>query len=277
MSKAEYKFIDTWAQPSLASMAEGLPEVRPLLERSGTIGLRNKDTTADELIEQMNKANVEKLFLCAWHRPGRWVIDNDTIASFVEQYPDRFVGVASVNLENPVEAVKQLDRAINDLNFKALRIVPWLWKLPPNDKLYYPLYVKCIELDIPFCTQIGHTGPLMPSEVGRLVPYLDEVLLTFPDLKVVGGHLGYPWTDETIGMMVKHKNFYIDTSAHLPKTYPKAILDYMKTWGRKKVMFGTNYPQLQLAKCTKQASALDLPSKVKRAFFYDNAKRLFKL
>ena len=57
--------------------------------------------------------------------------------------------------------------------------------LPPNDKLYYPLYVKCIERDIPFCTQVGHTGPLMPSEPGRPVPYIDEVALTFPELRIV--------------------------------------------------------------------------------------------
>ncbi len=78
---------------------------------------------------------------------------------FIADYPDRFVGVAAVNLEKPVAAVRDLDHAVRDLGFKALRVIPWLWNRPPNDKLYYPLYVKCIELDIPFCTQVGHTGP----------------------------------------------------------------------------------------------------------------------
>jgi len=75
-------------------------------------------------------------------------------------------------------AVRDLERAVRRRGFKALRVVPWLWTLPANDKLYYPLYVKCIELDIPFCTQAGHTGPLMPSETGRPIPYIDEVALT---------------------------------------------------------------------------------------------------
>lgn len=60
----------------------------------------------------------------------------------------------------------------------------------PNHRLYYPLYVKCIELDIPFCTQVGHTDPLMPSKTGRPVPYLDEVALDFPELRIVAGQLG---------------------------------------------------------------------------------------
>ena len=60
--------------------------------------------------------------------------------------------MAAVDLANPVAAVRELRRAVRDLGFNALRVVPWLWKLPPNDKLYYPPYVECIELNIPFCT-----------------------------------------------------------------------------------------------------------------------------
>ena len=87
-------------------------------------------------------------------------------------------------------------------------------------RYYFPLYVTCIELDIPFCTQVGHTGPLMPSETGRPVPYLDEVALTFPQLQIVAGHIGHPWTDEMIGVAWKHENVFIDTSAYAPRYYP---------------------------------------------------------
>ena len=52
----------------------------------------------------------------------------------------------------------------------ALRIIPWLWGLPPTDRLYYPLYAACVDLGVPFCTQVGHTGPLRPSETGRPIP-----------------------------------------------------------------------------------------------------------
>jgi hypothetical protein len=165
------------------------------------------------------------------------------VADFVAAFPNRFVGVATVDLAKPVAAVRELERAINGLGFKALRIVPWLWKLPPNNKLYNPLYVKCIELDIPFCTQVGHTGPLMPSETGRPVPYLDEVALTFPELRIVA-HIGHPWTDEMIGVAWKHDNVYIDTSAYLPRYYPPQLVHFLSTYGRHKVMFGNNFPQL---------------------------------
>lgn len=215
--------------------------------------------------------------LSAWHRPGQWVFSNDLIAEMVAEFPDRFVGVASVNLEKPVEAVRELDRAVRELGFKTLRVIPWLWKLPPNDKLYFPLYVKCIELDIPFCTQVGHTGPLMPSETGRPVPYLDEVALIFPELKIVAGHIGHPWTDEMIGVAWKHENVYIDTSAYLPRYYPPQLLHYLKTYGQDKVLFGSNFPQLSLEKCVGQVQDLGLSEEVKKKFLYRNALKVFGL
>jgi predicted TIM-barrel fold metal-dependent hydrolase len=53
-----------------------------------------------------------------------------------------------------------------------------------------------VELGIPFMTQVGHTGPLRTSETGRPIPYLDDVALDFPELVIIAGHIGYPWTTE---------------------------------------------------------------------------------
>ncbi len=269
------RIIDAWAQPVFKESV--LPEVVRVFQQSGSAHLLGKDLTAEQMVQMMDEAGVERVMLSAWHRPGRWVISNDTIATMAQQFPQRFVGVAAVNLEKPVEAVRELERAVKELGFKALRVVPWLWNRPPNDKFYFPLYVKCIELDIPFCTQVGHTGPLMPSETGRPVPYLDEVALTFPELRIVAGHIGYPWTDEMIGVAWKHENVFIDTSAYLPRYYPQPLLHYLKTYGQDKVLFGTNFPQLPFAKCVEQVHALNLPDEVKAKFLSDNARRVFQL
>ena len=278
MSEGHTDFIiDAWAQPATPGGLAKMPEVARLFQQSGSSHLLESGLATAQIIEAMDRAGIAKLMLCAWHRPGAWVFSNDEVAAMVQDHPDRFVGVAAVDLERPVAAVRELERAVTDLQFKALRVIPWLWKLPPNDKLYYPLYVKCIELDIPFCTQVGHTGPLMPSETGRPVPYLDEVALTFPELKIVGGHIGYPWTDEMIGLAWKHENVYIDTSAYLPRYYPPQLLHYMKSYGKNKVLFGTNFPQLALETCVTQALELGLPEEVRKKFLGDNARRVFKL
>ena len=140
------------------------------------------------------------------------MISNDEVAAFVEESEGRLVGVGSVDITRPMEATREIRRCIHELGFKAIRLLPWLWSVPPTDRLFYPVYTACCELGVPFCTQIGHTGPLMPSEVGRPI-YLDQVALDFPDLVIVGGHIGYPWTDEAIN---KARNVFIDTQQSYP-------------------------------------------------------------
>ncbi|HKQ76323.1 MAG TPA: amidohydrolase family protein [Blastocatellia bacterium] len=273
----KHPIIDAWAQPALADSLKKLPEVVRLFKQSGSSHLLETGLNSEQIVEAMDRAGVQTLMLSAWHRPGQWVFHNDQIAEMTRQFPDRFAGVAAVNLEKPVEAVRELERAVKELGFKAMRVVPWLWNRPPNDKFYFPLYVKCIELDIPFCTQVGHTGPLMPSETGRPVPYLDEVALTFPELKIVAGHIGFPWTDEMIGVAWKHENVYIDTSAYLPRYYPPQLIHYLKTYGKEKVLFGTNFPQLSLEKCVQQVEDLGLSDDVTARFLFQNARRVFNL
>ena len=267
--------IDAWTQPI---RKDGIvPEVARLFQQSGSAHWLGTDLPAEQMVQMMDEAGIERIMLCAWTRPGQTVISNETIAEMVRQFPQRFVGVADVNLEQPVAAVRELRRAVTEWGFKALRVVPWLWNRPPNDKFYFPLYVQCIELGIPFCTQVGHTGPLMPSETGRPVPYLDEVALTFPELRIVAGHIGHPWTDEMIGVAWKHENVFIDTSAYLPRYYPAPLVQFMKTYGQDKVLFGTNFPQLPFAKCVEQAQALNLPEAIQAKFFRENARRVFQL
>lgn len=270
------RLIDAWAQLPLRG-DQLVPEVSRLLEKSGTADVIHTGVDLDRVLHAMDRADIERLLVTAWCRPGKWVMTNDEVAQIVSQHPDRFTGVATVDLDRPMAAVAELERAVLELGFVALRVVPWLWDRPPDHRLYYPLYGKCVELRIPFCTQVGHTGPAMPSEPGRPVPYLDRVALDFPELTIVGGHIGHPWTDEMIGLAWKHDNVYIDTSAYAPRYYPDALMHFLSTYGQDKVLFGTNFPQLPLDRCADEARALGLPVEVEAKFFEDNARQVFGL
>ncbi|MDT7677392.1 MAG: uncharacterized protein QOD82_5294 [Pseudonocardiales bacterium] len=271
--------IDVWAQPNFVAAPDRLPmpEVRRLLEKSGTADRLGVRVSPDELVAEMDAAGVDVLLLSAWHRPGGWVVSNDDVAEFTAAHPDRFAGLASVNLADPMAAVRELRRAVTELGFIGLRVVPWLWELPPDDRLYYPLYAACVELGIPFCTQVGHTGPLKPSDTGRPVPYLDRVALDFPELVIVGGHIGHPWTNEMIGVVWKHDNVYLDTSAYLPRYYPAELVHFMNTYGKGKVMFGTNWPQLRHDRALAQLDGLGLTDEAREEFLARAAARVFKL
>lgn len=226
----------------------------------------------------MDAGGVDRALLSAWVGPGGDVlIDNADVAAHVAAHPDRFAGIASVDLSRPVEAVRQLRHAVDGLGMIALRIVPWLWNLPPDDRRYYPLYTACVELGIPLCTQVGHTGPLFPSEPGRPIPYLDTVLLEFPDLVVVGGHVGYPWIDEVLSLAIKYPNFHIDTSAYAVHRLPAALVDYLRGAGRARVLFGTNWPMLSAQRCLERLDDLHLDDEARGLFLGGNAARVFAL
>ena len=213
--------------------------------------------------------------MSAWYGPEGALISNDEVAAQVAARPDLFVGVASVDLRRPMEAVRELRRAVDELGFKALRVLPWLWGWPPDDRRYYPLYVACVELGVPFCLQVGHAGPLRPSEPGRPIPYLDRVACDFPELTIVAGHIGYPWTTEMIAMATKYERVHIDTSAYKPSRYPAELVDFMKRHGRRKVLFGSNYPMIQPGACLPQVDALGLDEEARALFLGGNAERVF--
>jgi predicted TIM-barrel fold metal-dependent hydrolase len=80
---------------------------------------------------------------------------------------------------------------------------------------------------------------------------------------------------ERIFYLHKHPNVYIDTSAYTTKRFPAELIQYMKTNGEKKVLFGTNYPMINPAKCLEGLYGLELSQEIKDLFLYKNAKRLF--
>ncbi len=230
-------------------------------------------------VAAMDAAGVGLGLLTAWHAPREGaLIANDEVAGWVAAHPDRFAGVAAVPLDRPMEAVRELRRCVEELGFVALRMLPWLWEVPPTDRRFYPLYAACVELGVPFCTQVGHAGPLRPSEPGRPIPYIDQIALDFPELVIVGGHVGYPWTEEMVAVARKHEHVYIDTSAYTSKRLPPELVSYMKTGsGAAKVLFGSNYPMIMPGDALADLDRLGLDGRQAELYLHENALRVFGL
>jgi predicted TIM-barrel fold metal-dependent hydrolase len=265
--------VDVWMQhPTPRFLA--LPYFDSLRRWLGPGRLEGQVPLAATL-QAMDKGGVRVGFVSAWWGPQGPLIANDEVAAFVGEHPNRLIGIASVDLARPLAAVRELRRSIRQLGFRGLRVLPWLWNLPPDDRRYYPLYAECVELDVPFCLQVGHTGPLCPSEPGRPIPYLDHVALEFPELRIVAGHIGYPWTAEMISLATKYPNVYIDTSAYKCRRYPAELVEYLHGHGRKKVLFGTNYPMLTAEECLSGLETLGLDEQTLDLFLRANACRAF--
>ena len=266
--------VDVWMQhPTPRFLREDM--LASLRRWTGRLEITDEQAPIDLTIQAMDAAGVDVGILSAWHGPQGALIRNDEVAGWVAERPDRLAGIASVDLDRPMAAVRELRRCVQQLGFIGLRVVPWLWGAPPTDRRYYPLFAECVELGVPFFTQVGHTGPLRPSETGRPIPYIDQVALDFPELVIVCGHVGYPWTEEMVAVARKHEHVYIDTSAYTAERYPPELVRYMGTrGGARKVMFGSNWPMIAPAAALEGLGALGLDADTTELFLGGNARRV---
>lgn len=273
--KPQQDIVDAWAQHPTPRMLKH-PMFDSLKRWTGQ-NMAIPEVPLAMTLAAQEAAGVSLSLLSAWHGPQGALIANDEVAAWVRESPARLAGIGSVDLARPMDAIRELRRCVRELGFKGLRLLPWLWNLPPDDRRYYPLYAECCELGIPFCLQVGHTGPLCPSEPGRPIPYLDHVALEFPELVIVGGHIGYPWTNEMIALATKYPNVHIDTSAYKISRYPRELVEYLRGHGRRKVLFGSNYPMLTPLQCLKGLDELGLDDEARGLFLAGNARRVFGL
>ena len=268
-------WVDAWIQhPNARWIGDPMFES---LRRWMKIEVIPEEFPAEFTVGALDDAGIGRALVSAWWGPQGPLLHNDEVAALVAQAPGRLYGVASVDLRRPREAVRELRRCVKELGFKALRVLPWLWELPPNHRYYYPLYAECIELGVPFCLQIGHTGPLRSSEHGRPIPYLEDVALDFPELVIVGGHVGAPWVEEAIFLATKFPNVYLDSSAYVPRRYPPAFVEFLRGRGRHKCLFGSNWPMIAPSACVAGLAELGLEAGAERLFMGENSARVFKL
>ncbi|MBI4303436.1 MAG: amidohydrolase [Chloroflexi bacterium] len=279
------KAIDTWVNLNppkgwMSAPTRGLLRDQNSLDQSGShVGYLFTDVTErtsegatpDEMVAAMDKAGIEKAilrFTTANPEPG---------IRAIQEHPDRFVGGLSLNPHLGMEEVRNLERLVKQYPFiKTAKVSAHTIQKPYNDKIYYPIYAKCIELDIPITANVGIPGPRVPG-LGQDPMALDEVCWFFPELKVVMTHGGEPWQALCVKLMVKWPNLYYMTSAFAPHHYPQEIIYYMNTRGADKIMFATGYPLFDFDRCMNEVRDLPLRDNVWSKFLRENAMKVFKL
>jgi predicted TIM-barrel fold metal-dependent hydrolase len=226
-----------------------------------------------QLLDEMDAHGVVKAILM-----DNVVKPSITARSFVEQRPDRFaLAVGGINLLRPVPALRDLTAIAADLPVAYAAVGPSFWgdgMYPPSDAVYYPLYAKCAEIGLPLCVNTGMPGPPIPGEVQNPI-HLDRVCVRFPELKLCMIHGADPWWDIAIRMLIKYSNLRLMTSAWSPKRLPDSLLHFMRTRGKDKVIFASDWPVLRQSRVVLEALALDLPPDVLNGYLYDNAEKFF--
>lgn len=241
--------------------------------------------TIDQYLDKMDLAGIERSLLIAVRAgdirvPESFEIPYSRVYEICQEHPARFSGLAGIDPFRGMAGLKDLEEAVNDMGFVGAHLYPHWCELPPDHAKYYPYYAKCCELDIPIMMQVGHNliysrNRRLPS-VGKPI-YLDQVAIDFPELKLIGIHIGIPWTEEMISMCWKHENVFTAGDAYAPKYWPEAFVHYANSYGRNKVMFGTDWPVIDPIRAVKEVEDLGFREEAKKLIMRDNALKVFNL
>ena len=240
--------------------------------------------TIDDYLQRMDRAGIERSLLIAVRCgdlkvQGSFEIPYEEVYKACQQHPDRFSGLAGVDPSRGMEGLYELEKAVNEFGFVGAHWYPHWFAMPPDAPQIYPYYAKCCELDIPIMMQVGHN--LVYSRTRRLPSVakpilLDQVAIDFPELTLIGIHIGVPWTDEMISMCWKHENVYVAGDAYAPKHWPASLVHYANTYGSHKVLFGTDWPVIDPERGVQEVADLGFRDSSHRALMRDNALRIFK-
>ncbi len=283
--KPEYLAIDAvtniWTPEALAKR----PDRRAFYSKMRVPAELYEGISLETMLGSMDAAGVERAMLIAAkvgdkHHPSCYHVPYELVRDAVRKYPERFYGLAGLDPTEGMQGVRNLERAVKDDGFIGAHFYPHWYELAPDHARWYPFYAKCVELDIPVQLQVGQSmiydANYPRRSVGRPIS-LDSVACDFPELKLIGIHVGIPWTDEMIAMAWKHPNVYIGCDAHSPAYWPESFVKYINSYGQDKVIFGTDYPILRFDRTLEEIGRLGLRPESLRKLLRGNAIRIYQL
>ena len=241
--------------------------------------------TLEELAADYAAIDVVAVLL-AWDAEtatGRPRVPNELVAQACRDHPERFVGFGSVDPLKGERAVDELE-TIASLGLKGVKLHPSLQAFAPDDERFWPLYEKCEELGLAllFHTGTSGIGAGQPGGQGIRLDYarpirLDAMAASFPNLRVIAAHFGYPWHVELLAIALHKTNVYIDISGWAPKYIPAEVVREMKGRLQNQFLFGSDYPFIQPQRCLEEITQLEIPDVALQKVLVGNGSRLLGL
>jgi predicted TIM-barrel fold metal-dependent hydrolase len=261
--------VDAFVNPVVWSTEEAPPYVREAMREVFHTDLdAQRPRSPEELIAEMDAGGVSHAVINAVG--NYW----DEAYAFVEAQPSRFAFSVELDPRTGMDAVRAVERAVRDYGAILIRMVPFVVGLPPSDRVYFPVFAKCIELGVPVGINTGIPGPRMPAAPQQPL-HLDEVALFFPELTIVMQHGADPWWGEAMRLLLKYPKMYMMTSAWSPKYLPEEFVRFMASRGRGKVMFASDFPAIPIQRCAKEARQLNMPIEALESYLSGTARSLW--
>jgi predicted TIM-barrel fold metal-dependent hydrolase len=225
---------------------------------------------ADDLVALMDDLGVATGILT----PGLHHGEDDALA-LAEKHAGRFLVAAGVaDPSRPTKNVRRIRELAEHPRFALVRVMPLATQVPTNDARHYPVYSVCEELGIPVGINVGIPGPRVRSKVQH-PELLEDVLIDFPDLVVIGAHMGHPYEELLMNYMRKWSNLYLSCTAYAPKYFDPNLVQFMNTSRyRGRVLWGSDEPWFPMRRSLSEAKALPLDDEAMALFLGGTARRL---
>ena len=229
-----------------------------------------------KFVEELDREGAEVSVL------GR--VDNNVLADVVAEFPNRFFALASISPFDGMAGVREFERLIKERKLNGLRVAALYNNLAASDRRYYPLYAKCVELDVPvrIYSTMNYAND-RPYDLGH-PRHLDQIAMDFPELRIDAALSGWPWVNDLVGLMRRHPNLYCDTSAHHPHYFGVAgsgwemFIQFGNTLLQDKIMVGFSKDSfgLTIPQSVALYEKLPLKDKVIEKWLYGNAKEFLR-
>jgi uncharacterized protein len=248
------------------------------------------DFTLPGLLHEMDVAGIDR---------GILIQVND--APTVREGLDEARGIVSqsggrLRLVSTVDAVQDSETVADKIalweqtpELAGIKLFPGYHPYYPHDRRLDPVYEYAHRRKVPVLIHTGDTmDPLGLVKYTRPVE-VDEVAVRFRDVSFVLCHFGNPWVDEAAEIVYKNPNVYADTSGLLPHpSYPlydrmvelcrqRVLQGILMIGSAERILYGSDWPLLDLKVALKLVGALDLPERDRAAILGGNARRLFGL
>lgn len=281
-------FIDYGSTPpSLRINAPHLSNYRRVYNASEKAVAKKEDqeTALQEYLDSYEQLNASHVVVKARDLESTFGVklSNEDVSNFCQKHGSRYIGFAGVDPHKGIHAIRELEHAVKNLGLRGLNLQCFEHQLKINDPKMYPLYAKCIELDIPVNIHCSTNFSAATSMSYGKPEYLDDVMVHFPDLKVTAAPPGWPWVSELIAVAWRHPNVYIGIVAVRPKYLNVAnsgyemLLQYGNTVLQDQMIFGTAFPMQPVDRALQEIHDLPLKQEVKKKWLYSNAAKLLGL
>jgi len=228
------------------------------------------------LVDMLRKNGVDYAVVLAELSPiTTGIVSNEYVVEFCRGRKE-LIPFANLNPYLCARLGEELEKCINGLGMKGIKLYPTYQQFYPNERMLYPLYAKAQELKIPVMV---HTGSSLFR--GSRLKYgnpvlLDDVAVDFPELTLIQVHSGRGfWYEEAFFLAQLHTQVYMEIAGLPPQNLLKYFPDLEKN--ADKILFGSDWPGVPgICKNIETIRALPIKEETKKKILGENAAKILK-